>query len=279
MTEGVTGSRFKIGAWLVAEDRDTAFNGSREVENPLAERTQIKVPLLTVDARLTDQFGLQAAVSVPDVTRSALIARPTGTVRFAENFSGIGDTSVLGWYRLAPIKRWNVVFSFGSSLPTGKTERPRFRAELEDGSLVPMSRLQRGSGTWDPLFGASVTRGIRQLTVFGSLAARTPVYANSDGLRTGAAWETNAGVARTLGTHRVSGYVRGGWLNRAQDQFEGIPVLVGGGNWLHVAPGVGVQVGKGINLQAEVKLPVYRSLANKQLDSSAIFQFGISRAF
>jgi hypothetical protein len=56
-------------------------------------------------------------------------------------------------------------------------------------------------------------------------------------------------------------------------------VLVGGGNWLHVAPGVGVQVGKGINLQAEVKVPVYRSLANKQLDSSAIFQGGISRAF
>jgi hypothetical protein len=112
-------------------------------------------------------------------------------------------------------------FSFGSSVPSGKTERPRFRPELQDGSLVPMSRLQRGSGTWDPLFGASVTRGIRQLTIFGSLAPRTPLYDNREGLRTGAAWETNAGVARTLGSHRVSGYARLGWLNRAQDQFEG----------------------------------------------------------
>jgi hypothetical protein len=68
-------------------------------------------------------------------------------------------------------------------------------------------------------------------------------------------------------------------LNRTQDHFEGTPVLVGGGNWVHVAPGLAVQVGKGINVQAEVKVPVYRSLANKQLDSSAIFQFGISRAF
>jgi hypothetical protein len=32
-------------------------------------------------------------------------------------------------------------------------------------------------------------------------------------------------------------------------------------------------------VQAEVKLPLYRSLANKQLDSRAIFQFGVSRAF
>jgi hypothetical protein len=32
-------------------------------------------------------------------------------------------------------------------------------------------------------------------------------------------------------------------------------------------------------VQAEVKLPIHRSLENTQLDSAAIFQFGISRAF
>jgi hypothetical protein len=70
-----------------------------------------------------------------------------------------------------------------------------------------------------------------------------------------------------------------GWLHRQQDTFRGTRVLVGGGNWLYVTPGIGVLVGKGVNVQAEVKLPLYRSLPNKQLDSSAIFQFGISRAF
>jgi hypothetical protein len=33
-----------------------------------------------------------------------------------------------------------------------------------------------------------------------------------------------------------------------------------------------------LNVQAEVKLPVYRSLANTQLDSSTILQVGISRS-
>jgi hypothetical protein len=56
-------------------------------------------------------------------------------------------------------------------------------------------------------------------------------------------------------------------------------VLVGGGNWLYFTPGIAVVVGKGLQAQAEVKLPVYRSLSNRQLDSSAIFQFGVSRAF
>ena len=263
----------------MSEDRDEAYDGRSEADNPLQERTRIHVPLLTLDVRLTEQLGVQAAMSMPNVTRSAVVPRPTGTLDFEENFRGIGDTSLLGWYRFLPIEGWNVVANFGASLPTGKTERPRFRPELENGSLVPMSRLQRGSGTLDPLFGASVDRPFRNTTLFGSVAARVPVAENEDGLKTGASSELNAGVARVLGTHRMTGFTRLGWLHREQDQFQGTPVLVGGGNWLYLTPGVAVQVGKGINVQAEVKIPVYRSLANKQLDSSAIFQFGVSRAF
>jgi hypothetical protein len=279
LTDGVAGSRFKVGAWLVAEDRDRAFDGSSEVENQMQERTRIMVPLLTFDVRVTERFGVQAAASVPDVTRSAVIPRPTGTIDFSETFSGLGDTAVVGWYKLRPIRRWHPVVNFGTSLPTGRTETPRFRVELEDGSLVPMSRLQRGTGTVDPLFGASIARRFRKVTAFGSIAARTPLYENNDGLRTGASWELNTGMARELGHHRFSGLVRVGWLHRHQDVFRGTPVLVGGGDWLYLTPGIGVLIGKGINVQAEVKVPLYRSLANKQLDSPAIFQFGVSRAF
>jgi hypothetical protein len=271
MTEGVTDTRFKVGAWFLSEDRDTPYDGSTKVVNLHDERTRIRVPLLTLDARFTQQFGVQAAITLPDVTRTA--------TNFSETFQGLGDTSLIGWYRLRPIHRWYVVVNVGTSLPTGKTERPRFRPELQAGDLVPLSRLQRGSGTVDPLFGLSVTRSALGVTLFGSVAARTPVSENSTGLRTGASSEVNTGIAREVGTHRVSAFGRLGWLHREQDAFEGTPVLVGGGNWLYLTPGVAVQVGKGINVQAEVKVPVYRSLANRQLDSSAIFQFGVSRGF
>ncbi|MGH9383594.1 MAG: hypothetical protein ACRD2N_04840 [Vicinamibacterales bacterium] len=263
----------------MSEDRDRAFDGSTNIDNPHQERTQILVPLITLDLRITGQFGIQAAASIPDVTRTAVIPRSTGTFNFSETFSGLGDTSVGGWYRLRPIRRWYAILNFGGSLPTGKTEQPRFRPELDNGSLVPTSRLQRGSGTFDPVFGASLTRAYSELTVFGSLAARTPLYANRDGLRTGASSEVNGGIAHQIGTHRVTGFTRLGWLHRQQDVFAGTRVLVGGGNWLYLTPGAAVQVGKGVNLQAEVKFPIHRSLANKQLDSSAILQLGISRAF
>lgn len=273
------GSRFRVGAWVVSEDRDDAYDGSSQVENPMQERTQIRVPLVTLDVRITDRIGVQAAATLPNITRTAVVSRPTGALKFKETFSGVGDTSLVGWFRLRPINRWNVVLNAGASLPTGRTEPPRFREELVEGSLVPMSRLQRGSGTFDPLFGVNVDRRFGLITVFSSLAARAPVAENNDGLRTGASWEVNGGLARQIGHHRIIGFGRIGWLHRQQDVFNGTPVLVGGGDWLYATPGVAVLVGKGVNVQAEVKVPVYRSLSNKQLDSSAIYQFGVSRAF
>ena len=235
---------------------------------------------MTFDVRMTDRLGVQVAATLPDVTRTAAVARPNGTtIDFRETFSGIGDTSLLGWYRVRPFRRWVPTVNVGLSLPTGRTETPRFRSELDNGSLVPTSRLQRGSGTVDPIFGASLNREIDPWTVFASLAARTPLAENRDGLRTGVSMELGAGAARYAGSHRLAIFDRLGWLHRQQDVFRGTPVLVGGGDWLYATPGVGVLVGKGVNVQAEVKLPIYRSLANKQLDSAAIFQLGISRAF
>jgi hypothetical protein len=275
----VTGKRVKAGVWLVAEERDTAFDGSDEAENPFSERTSIRVPVVSLDVRVTEQFGIQAAATLPDITRTAIVPRPGGALNFKETFRGLGDTSLLGWYRLKPIRRWNVVLNAGASLPTGRTERPRFRPELDAGSLVPMSRLQRGTGTVDPLFGVNVDRRFPAATAFASVAARTPLSENGYGLRTGTSWEVNGGAARELGTHRLVGFARLGWLHRQQDAFEGTPVLVGGGHWLYLTPGLAVQIGAGLSAQAEVKVPIYRSLANTQLDSAAIFQFGISRSF
>ncbi len=279
LTDGVTTSRVKVGIWLVAEDRDNPYDGSDPTDNPLQEETHIRVPLMTVDVRFTEQFGVQAAATVPDVTRTAVVARPGATLNYRETFHGFGDMSLLGWYRLHPIRRWNVVINVGASIPTGKTEVPRFSSALDDGSLVPVSRLQRGTGTVDPLLGLNVDRKFARLSVFASVASRLPIAENRHGLRTGASWEASGGVSRPLGTHRIVGYGRLGWLHRQQDVFNGTPVLVGGGHWLYITPGVAVLVGKGVQAQAEVKLPAYRLLANRQLDSSAIFQFGVSRAF
>jgi hypothetical protein len=192
---------------------------------------------------------------------------------------GLGDTIAGAWYRGGSPNRWSWTLNGGVSIPTGSTRPPRFRPELEEGSLVPMSRLQRGSGTWDPVVGAAAERPLAGGRWINSIAARIPVAVNGDGLQTGASSEVASGWAHTVRSHRIMAYGRVDWLHRAQDTFNGIPVLVGGGHWVYLSPGAAVMVGRGINVQAELKLPVYRHLANRQLDSRAILQVGVSRAF
>lgn len=288
LTEGLSTNRLLVGGWLVAEERDTPYDGSAETANPLQERTNIRVWLLTADVRLATKSGVQITAAFPDITRSASVTRSTGeTVQFSEHFSGIGDISVVGWHRLPVRRGYNVTVNAGVSVPTGKAERPRFRDETVEGSLVPRSRLQRGSGTWDPLFGVSVNRVFMGLIppgtrLFASAAARVPVAENEYGMRTGASWEAGVGGSRELRQsgfgHNIVGIVRLGWLHRERDVFEGTPILVGGGDWIHLSPGLAIGIGK-FTAQVEVRVPVVRSLDNRQLDSPFVVQAGLVRSF
>jgi hypothetical protein len=279
LTDGLTQDRLQLSGWLIAEDRDTPYDGADRTPNPLQERTRIRVWLVTADIRVADLAGVQVTTTVPDVTRSAVVEQPAARVEFSETFRGVGDTSVLGWRRMVTATGWNLTFNGGLSLPTGKTERPRFRSELEADSLVPVSRLQRGSGTVDPLVGVSVNRIVAALLppgvrLFTSAAARLPFAENEHGLRTGSSVEVSAGASREVRWHSLVVLGRVSWLHREQDVFDGTPVLVGGGDWLTIAPGAAVQIGP-LTVQGEVRVPLYRSLDNRQLDSSKSFQLGV----
>ena len=250
LTDGLTRQRLQISGWLLSENRDKPYDGSDETPNPLQERTRVRVWLVSGDLRLGATFGVQLTSTIPDVTRSAVVVRPSSTINFSETFRGLGDTSVIGWRRFVSATGWNVTVSGGASLPTGKTELPRFRTETEDDSLVPVSRLQRGTGTVDPLLGISLNRIIERVfppgvRAFVNAAARIPIAENEHGLRTGASIEIGAGASREVKFHELVVLGRLSWLHRTQDVFEGVPVL----------------------------------LANRQLDSSHLFQLGISWTF
>ena len=279
MSDGLMPGRMRVATWVVVERRNVVYVGSTREDNPLHEQTSITVPIISVDYRITPRLGLQASTAIPLIARTGVVQRPNGPLAFSDDVRGLGDSVVGVWYRGGATSGWAWTVNGGMSIPTGSTRQPRFRDELEGGSLVPLSRLQRGSGTWDPVIGVAgehLVGGGRWVT---SLVARTPVAENSDGLRTGASWELGSGWAHTVLTHKVMAYGRLDWLHREQDAFRGTRVLVGGGDWIYLTPGVSVMVGKGINMQADVKVPVSRRLANRQLDSSAIFQFGVSRSF
>ena len=278
LTDGLVQKRLQISGWLLGEDRETPYDGSSETPNPLQERTEIRVWLVTADVRIGEMWGVQITAAIPDVTRSAVVVQPAATFLYSETFQGLGDTSVLAWRRKVTSNGWNLTLNGGVSVPTGKTEQPHFRTELEQESLVPITRLQRGTGTLDPVFGMSANRAVMSvlppgIRVFVTGAARIPVAANKWGLRTGASWEIGGGASREIKLHQIVGILRTSWLHREQDVFDGTPVLVGGGDWLNLAPSLAVSLGD-LTVQTEFKFPLYRHLSNRQLDSSVSFQVG-----
>ena len=125
MTEGVTATRFKAGVWFVGEDRDTAFDGSSEVDNPLRERTRILLPLATFDVRLTDRIGVQVAATI--FLRAGPGTRDSG--------SGIRDPAS-GGRRSAVGSRFEVRGSLPSAFCRGRNNLRQFTragvAELAD---------------------------------------------------------------------------------------------------------------------------------------------------
>jgi hypothetical protein len=279
VSDGPMIGRFRVSTFILSERRNTVYDGSQPEDNPLEERTAITVPLLMFDYRVTPRFGLHAATAIPVIARTGVVQRPAGPLPFRDAVHGLGDTVLGVWYRGGSPSRWTWTANGALSLPTGQTRAPRFRAELSEGSLVPLSRLQRGSGTVDPTFGASAEHPIAGGRWVTSLAARTPVSQNADGLRVGASTEIGSGWAHYVASHRVMAFGRLDWLHREQDVFNGTPVLVGGGDWIYLTPGIAAMIGKGVNVQADVKLPLSRRLANRQLDSHAILQIGLSRSF
>ena len=113
----MTTNRLLLSGWLVAEDRDTPYDGSSKTANPLQERTQIRVWLITADLRLATRSGVQLTAALPDVTRSAVVTRASGEIfNFSENFSGLGDVSLIAWHRLPVRRGWNVTVNGGDRL-------------------------------------------------------------------------------------------------------------------------------------------------------------------
>ncbi len=65
MSDGPMLGRFRVSTFVLSEARDTVYDGSTRENNPLSERTAIRVPLLMVDYRITTRLGIQATLDVP----------------------------------------------------------------------------------------------------------------------------------------------------------------------------------------------------------------------
>jgi hypothetical protein len=116
-----------------------------------------------------------------DLDRRPIVV-PDGDIHHRnETLVGPGDPWLMAvaGRRIGP---WSAALRGGVTIPLGRTEPNPF--ELGRRGL-PHQHIQFGTGTWDPLAGATVGRRFGEVMAMASVLARLPVSENSHGYRAG----------------------------------------------------------------------------------------------
>jgi hypothetical protein len=131
-----------------------------------------------------------------------------------ETYRGFGDAMLLAR------RRWrNLSVTFGTSVPTGRTEENPY---LLGEQGVEHLHIQFGSGTFDPLLEAAYTKSVTPSTALGAYAsARIPLYENARTFRAPADISAGVNASRAL-TQRVTGRVEAGVYYQGYGEWDDV---------------------------------------------------------
>jgi hypothetical protein len=193
------------------------------------------------------------------------------------NFNGVGDTRVIGRYRLGghgnPDGTGTVGLNFGIKLPTGD-----FKKRNGDGELAERS-LQPGSGTTDALLGgfASGDLPIPDWSWFAQGLAQLPMNAR-DGYKPGKRFAIDAGL-RYDASDRWSLMLQLNGLKRSRDSGVEAEPEDSGGYSVWLGPGASYAVTRDIRAYGFLQLPVVQHVNGVQLVANKAWVFGVSARF
>lgn len=155
---------------------------------------QMHMTMLSGAYSFTDNFALMAMTGLKfnrmQMEFNAGLQAATGESGFTMESKGVGDTQLLGKYRLysddhlAPKDQVSTLF--GVSIPTGSIDKKFSNNPVpgQNGTILPF-KMQLGSGTFDPMIGLTY-QGSQDPFWYGATALYTArVYDNNRGYQQG----------------------------------------------------------------------------------------------
>ena len=211
--------------------------------------------------------------------------------------AGIGDMSLLARYRLTDGEGAGFALIGGLKLPTGSTRKTSLDGERLE------TEHQPGTGSWDPVFGASASArlGAMQLTASGlyQLSTKGP-----QDTRLGNRFQGGVALSHRFGEpahdhaeghnhhhgdeldeHREHAHsswdafveMAGEWEGR--QKVSGVAEHASGGKWAWIAPGVRFNSGSEWSAGAAVFLPVWQDIRESHPNNRYRFMLSLGRAF
>jgi len=239
---------------------------------------------------------LTLSAELPYVRRDHLREADDGEVERLGSIAGVGDLNLLAKYRLTDSEGWGFALIGGIKVPTGsthKTDRSGERLETEH---------QPGTGSWDPIFGASASanRGAVQLTVSGLYQLSTN---GAQHTRLGSRLQGGIALSHRFGepAHEHSeshnhhhgdeldedhqpahsswdAFVElaGEWEGR--QRVDGETEQASGGKWAWVAPGVRFNAASRWSASAGVAIPLWQKIRASHPDNDYRVVLSLGRA-
>jgi hypothetical protein len=264
-----------------------------------------------IDAHNTD-YNLNAALGVaygithhltisaelPYVRRDDLrVAEPGDGVEQLGSVAGIGDMSLLAKYRLTEGESAGFALIGGIKVPTGSTHK-----RSEEGERLETEH-QPGTGSWDPIFGASASTkmGAARLTASALYQISTEGAQHTrlgNRLQGGVAISHRFGEAAhehgeshnhhhgdELDEHHEHAHsswdafveLGGEWEGR--QKVDGEVEEASGGKWVYAAPGVRFSAESGWSASAALALPLWQDIRPSHPDNRYRLMLSLGKAF
>ena len=254
-------------SFLEVRDLLTAGN---EVDNPAQRSVSVRATPISL------VYGLRRSVSVvgifPFVDKEMTTSGPDGSTTIGGG-TGIGDATFLVKWRFFRRDRGRgtlrIAVEGGMKTPTGSDD-----LRAAGGGRLPAA-LQRGSGSWDPTAGLTLTwapateRGRWMFT--GDVGTTIATEANE--FEQGNRFAYDAMAKYRIHPARYPGRetfllleINGRWQGRARSM--GLQLADSGGHIVYLSPGIQFLLRDNLILEGGVQIPVLRDLNGTQLAPS-----------
>lgn len=292
------------GHWA-AGVRITYTRPDRRSDAELAALAEQDIDAHNSDYNLVGALGFAYGIShhltvsaeLPYARRDDLREGTSGGVERLGSVAGIGDLSLLAKYRLTEGLGFGFALISGIKVPTGSTHQRNLDGERLE------TEHQPGTGSWDPVVGASGSALLGPVTMTASALYQ---FSGKGAQQTRLGDRLQGGIALS---HRFGGrpdehlesrnHHHGDELDEHQEaahsswdgfvelagEWEGRQKIAGeveqasGGKWLWLAPGIRFNTASRWSATAALAIPVYQRIRASHPNNSYRLTLALGRAF
>lgn len=254
-----------------------------------------------LNGSLAVAYGLNHHVTLsaelPYVRRDNLREGEVGGVVRLGSVAGFGDLSLLAKYRLTDGETSGFALIGGLKLPTGSTRKTSAGGERLE------TEHQPGTGSWDPVFGATASTRLGPLQLTAS-ALYQLTTTGAQQTRLGERLQGGIALAHRFGAptddlveshHDHHGgeldedheHPRTSWdafvelagESEGRQEIGGEPEPASGGKWLWIAPGLRFNAASGWSASTGLAIPVWQEIRDSHPDNRYRLILSIGRAF